>query len=255
VRLTLLARGSSIPDVLEIKLSEPGSILRTIEALNVDMPLYGAWSGLLAVDVLDAPVKGPVVAQVLAGTPAALAGLEPGDVILKANGQATPDAVALTTAMNAALATQKIALELRGRNGATKRTDVNLVRIPRAITPNDQTILFNTLLVGLRHRLTTAGRDDEGVLRLNIGIALIALENWQDALAAFEGIRLGTGGGVADGTLQYYRGICYNRLGKFAEATQAWTAAKNTDAWLTEDGPPIKALAEARLAASLSGGK
>ena len=204
VRLSLLARGSSVPDVLEVKLMEPASILSTLEALNVTLPLHSAWAGFLAIDILDGPAPGPVVARVTPGTQAATAGLEPGDVILRVNGQPAANAAALTAAMDAALPTQKISVDVRGRAGAAKRADLALVRAPRAITPDDQSVLFNTLLANLRHRLASATSiEDQAVLRLNIGIALMALENWSDALASFEGVRLGTGAGVADGTLQY----------------------------------------------------
>ena len=256
VRLSLLARGSSVPDVLEVKLVDPGSVLSTLERLNVSMPLHSAWAGFLAMDVLDGPAPGAVVARVTPGTQAATAGLEPGDVFLSANGQPTPDAAALTAAMDAALPAGKIAVELRSRAGAAKRADLTLIRAPRAITPDDQSILFNTLLGHLRQRLAAAtSPEDQSVLRLNIGIALIALENWADALASFEGVRLGTGSGVAEGTLQYYRGLCFSRLGKFAEAQKAWIAARDSDAWLTEDGPPVKPLAEKLLTPARPGAK
>jgi Flp pilus assembly protein TadD len=86
------------------------------------------------------------------------------------------------------------------------------------------------------------------VLRLNIGIALMRLGNWEDARVELQRAALPDGRGVAQGTVQYHLGTCYDKLGRFAEAAQAWRKARDSAAWLTEDGPPVKELAEARLA-------
>jgi hypothetical protein len=54
------------------------------------------------------------------------------------------------------------------------------------------------------------------------------------------------------GTVQYHLGTCYEKLGRFADAAQAWRKAKDSAASLTEDGPPIKDLAEAKLGSNTS---
>ena len=86
------------------------------------------------------------------------------------------------------------------------------------------------------------------MLRLNIGIALMRLGNWEDARAELERTALPDGPGVAQGTVQYHLGTCYEKLGRFADAAQAWKKASSSQALLTEDGPPIQELAEAKLA-------
>ena len=86
------------------------------------------------------------------------------------------------------------------------------------------------------------------MLRLNIGIALMRLGNWDDARIELERTALPDGPGVAQGTVQYHLGTCYEKLGRFTDAAQAWKKAAASAALLTEDGPPVKELAEARLA-------
>ena len=100
----------------------------------------------------------------------------------------------------------------------------------------------------LRHRLAFAANTPaEPVLRLNIGIALMRLANWEDARQELERATLPDAAGVSQGTVLYYLGMCYEKLGRFADATQAWKKASATAATVTEDGAPIKDLAEAKL--------
>ena len=56
------------------------------------------------------------------------------------------------------------------------------------------------------------------------------------------------GPGVGTGTVQYLLGLSAARLGNRADAEAAFKAAAASNSLLTEDGPPVKELAEARLA-------
>jgi len=60
-------------------------------------------------------------------------------------------------------------------------------------------------------------------------------------------VKLPEGAGVANGTVQYLLGLCADRLGNRAEAETAFRAAAGSDSLLTEDGPPVRDLANARL--------
>jgi hypothetical protein len=52
---------------------------------------------------------------------------------------------------------------------------------------------------------------------------------------------------VSNGTVQYLIGLAAEHLGNRAEAEAAFKTAAASDAWLTEDGPAVKDLAEAKL--------
>ena len=52
--------------------------------------------------------------------------------------------------------------------------------------------------------------------------------------------------GVGPGTVQYLLGLCSAHLGNRAEAEAAFKAAAASSNLLTEQGPPVKELAEAR---------
>ena len=86
------------------------------------------------------------------------------------------------------------------------------------------------------------------MLRLNLAVALARVENWGAARLELQRVKLPDGPGVSSGTVQYLLGLASDRMGNRAEAETAWRAAAASTALLTEDGPSIKELAEARLA-------
>ncbi len=62
-------------------------------------------------------------------------------------------------------------------------------------------------------------------------------------------MKLNDGPGVSAGTVQYLLGLAAERMGNTAEAQAPFTAAAASSALITEDGLPVKDLAEARLQA------
>ena len=105
--------------------------------------------------------------------PAAKAGIQPGDVLLRANSQAVPNAVALTTLLAGRKGDEDMTLDLKDRAGAAKKTDVKVLMTPRLIGLNDQSLLVNKILVDLRGRLEQPGDPlTDSVMRLNLAVAL-----------------------------------------------------------------------------------
>jgi hypothetical protein len=245
VVISLLAAGSGDPDVLDVSLDNQDSIAAAIARLDRAPTFFRPSSGIVAVDVADVP--GAVVLS--ADAKATAAGIRPGDIVTKANGQAIADATALTTLLASRKADDDLMLELKDRAGATKRADLKVFMTPRLMGISDQTLLANRMLLALRARL--AGQNsptDEAVLRLNLAAALAHVEAWSDARAELQRVKLPDGPGVSNGTVQYLLGVCADKLGNRADAEAALKAAAATEALLTEDGPAVKDLAEARLA-------
>jgi tetratricopeptide (TPR) repeat protein len=248
VLVTLLASGSADPDVIALRLDSPESAGRAVEALDASMALHTPSIGLLSIDVIG--LAGAVVARVDRGSGAASAGLTAGDVIVAAGGRSLASAQALADSIRDLAPGGTLSLDVRSRGAAqVKRVELRPVLVPRALAMADQTTRFNPLLLHLRRLLASQPGTDEPVLRLNVGIALMRLGNWQDARAELERVRLPSGGGVSDGTVQYLLGLCYEAGGLFADAEKAWANAKGSDGMLTTDGPPVKDLAAAKLAA------
>ncbi|MEQ1910579.1 MAG: hypothetical protein ABMA15_17295, partial [Vicinamibacterales bacterium] len=69
-----------------------------------------------------------------------------------------------------------------------------------------------------------------------------------EARSQLQQVKLADGPGVGAGTVQYLLGLCNARLGNRVDAETAFKAAAASSSLLTEDGPPVKELAEARLA-------
>ncbi|MGE0704745.1 MAG: PEGA domain-containing protein [Vicinamibacterales bacterium] len=246
VTLSLLAAGSSEPDVLELTLDNPQAMSAAIAALDRTPSLFRPAMGLVAVDIAD--VEGAVVVSVDANGPAAQAGIEPGDAIIGADGQAVANAVALATLLDARTDATSIPLQVRDRAGVVAPATVNMALTPRVIGTTDRSLMINRLLVHFRSRLLESPQGAEAaVLRLNLAAALVRVEAWSEAREALLQVDLPEGPGVSRGTVQYLLGLCAERLGNMSEAQAAYKEALGSEGLLTEDGPAVRDLAEARL--------
>jgi hypothetical protein len=245
--LTLLGAGVAEPDVIEINVEQPDTVAAAVAQLDHGLSFLAPTLGLSAIDVAD--VAGPVIVAVDANGPAARAGLQAGQVVVAADGKPVADAAALNAAVAARTSAGPIALDVKDAAGAQKRVDLAVQMRPRLIGINDQTLLVNRTLVALRARLADAPDGDEkAAIRLNLAAALTRLESWDDARTELRQVTLPEGPGVGTGTVQYLIGLCAARLGNRADAEAAFKSAAASTSLLSEDGPPVKELAEARLA-------
>jgi PDZ domain/PEGA domain len=248
--VSLLAAGSGDPDIVEVTIDRPETFAAAVAQVDRAPSFFRPSLGLSAIDVRD--VAGAVVIGVDANGPAGKAGVAPGDVIVKANAQPIADAVALNTLLASRKGDEALTLELKDRAGAPKRADVTVAMAPRLVGLYDQTLLVNRMLLDLRNRLQTPGSPaEDSVLRLNLGAALARIENWSEARTELQRVKLPDGPGVSNGTVQYLLGLCADKLGSRADAEAAFTAAAASEALISEDGPSVKDLVEARKAGRL----
>ena len=244
--VTLLAAGSSDPDVIDLDLDTPDAAARAVGSLDRSLTFFKPTLGLTVVDVAD--IEGPVVVAVDANGPAAQAGIQPGDIVLKANSQPVTDAAALTNLLSGRKPEEALTLDLKDRAGAAKKADTKVVMTPRLIGLTDQSLMVNKLLVDLRNRLQTQGEPlTDSVMRLNLAVALARVGAWPEARLELQRVKLNDGPGVAAGTVHYLLGLAAERMGNIAEAEAAFKIAAASTALDTEDGLPVKDLAEARL--------
>jgi hypothetical protein len=248
--VSLLAAGSGDPDIVEVTIDRPETFAAAVAQVDRAPSFFRPSLGLSAIDVRD--VAGAVVIGVDANGPAAKAGVAVGDVIVKANAQPIADAVALNSLLASRKGDESLTLELKDRAGAPKRADVTVAMAPRLAGLYDQTLLVNRMLLDLRNRLQKPGSPlEDSVLRLNLAAALARIENWNDARIELQRVKLPDGPGVSNGTVQYLLGLCADKLGSRADADAAFTAAATSEALISEDGPSVKDLVEARKAGRL----
>jgi hypothetical protein len=242
--LSVLAADSSEPDVLEVTLDSPGAQSGVMARLDQVPAMYRPSVGVAVADVLD--VAGAVVISVDGA--AAKVGIAPGDVITKADNQPVSDGSAFSALVAQRKANDRLTVEVKDKSGAVKGAPLTVTMAPRLVAMNDQSLLFNNLVLTLRARLAPGATADP-VVRLNLAVALMRLGNWAGAQAELAKIQLTAGPGVSNGTVQYLRGLCHEALGQASEAEAAWrAAATDADSLLTEDGPAVKELAERKLA-------
>jgi hypothetical protein len=246
--VALLASGSSDPDVIDVDLDSIDSATRAVGRLDRGLSFFRPSLGVTAVDVVD--LEGPVVVAVDPNGPAAKGGIQPGDVLLRANSQPVPDAASLATLLAGRKADESLTFDVKDRAGAAKKADVRVVMTPRLIGLNDQSLLINKILVDLRNRLQQPGDPmTDSVMRLNLAVALARVGAWADARLELQRVKLNDGPGVSAGTVHYLLGLAAERMGNTAEAQAAFSAAAASAALISEDGLPVKDLAEARLQA------
>lgn len=244
--VALLASGSGTPDILDVRLDRPDTIAAAIEKLDRGIGLSRPSLGLLAIDV--AYVTGAVVVGVDANGPAN-GRVQVGDIVVSADGQPVTDAAALDKLITSLTPGETLAVELKDPKGAQKRGDLSVFLTPRLIGMSDQSILANRVLVDLRARFATATDPfQQAVIRLNMAVALTRLGECATARDELKQVQLPDRPGVGNGTVQYLLGVCAEELGNRAEAEAAFKAAAATESLLTEDGPSVRELAQARLA-------
>jgi hypothetical protein len=155
---------------------------------------------------------------------------------------------ALTALVESQAPGQPITLDVRDATGATRQAELKVVPAARVIGLSEQGLLVNRLLLSLRPRVAEASDPfEQSVIRLNMAVALARLADWSAAREELLKVNLPEQSGVGNGTVQYLLALAAENLGNRSEAEAALRVAAASASLLTENGPPVKELAEARL--------
>lgn len=213
--------------------------------------------GLGLADTMLAPAGAPLVARVLAGSPAAQAGIVPGERILQVGEQRTTSVKDLLAAMEAASSKSggvRAPVVLTVDSGKGSRTvRIAPTEAPALVALSEPGRLYNRALAEYRLRARAADDDrTRGVAHLNVGLAYMHFRAWDRATA--DGLTradLPDGAGIGQGTVLYYQGLCALRRGDPEAARAAFQkAATRLGATIeSADGPSAAAAAGRALLA------
>lgn len=226
---------------LVVKPLEADPLGALIQRLGALPQLYEAGTGLSLLDVAGEP--GPWVLAVDAA--AQKAGLQAGRALTAVNGKT----VATVAAFRQAVLEAKPG-PLALAQGALTST-LTPTREPLEIPLTSPQFAYPALIAQLRLQLQGARGEEAAHLRLNLALALMHFRKYDKALELLRDTRLAATRGVSQGTLDYYTGLCFLKLGGVyvPEAAQAFRAAlKAREATLFgPDGPLVAPLAKAAL--------
>ena len=245
------------PDIVRLRLDKPEGVADFVKRLDAAPTDQATLWGLGLADS-TLPPGGPVVARVLPGSPAAKAGVRVGDRVTSVG----PKRTSTTREALAALDTESargggvrsaVVVTLQAGEG-TRTTRIAPVDAPALLSLTDPQMLYNRALAEYRLRARAASDETaRGVAALNTGLALMHFRAYDKALA--EGLQkasLPPGSGIAQGTVDYYRGLCALRRGDSDGARSAFqAAAKAAGSTLESPEGPSAAAAAARALQSL----
>jgi tetratricopeptide (TPR) repeat protein len=246
--LYLLAAGNTVAEAFSVAFTEAASYAPFMAKVDQKATNYRSWSGLITVDSLLQ--EGVPVLRVVAGSPAAQAGVQVGEVLYSAEGKPVTKTAEFLALVEQKKPKDKIALHLKGPQGS-RTVEIVLGQTAQEIPLFDPNLLYNKVMMDLR--LVTEGYPGtEGAAFASLNLALAAM-HFQDFAAAHDYLvkarnELPQRPGISQGTALYYLGVALERLNYKAQAVDAYrSAAGFKEATLiNNDGPSVERLAARR---------
>jgi tetratricopeptide (TPR) repeat protein len=253
-RLYVLAAGNTTAERVDVlNLGEGAAYTGPLGRLDAQFASERPWTGLITVDTLL--MEALPVLRVVPGSPAAQAGLQPGDVVLGADGRVLKGTADLLAAVAAKKSGDEVALQVRGAAAGSAPRTVGLVlgTTAREVPLFDPDVLYNKTMMHLRS-VTEGYPGTEPAAYASLNLALCAM-HFADFAGAHDYLQeakaaLPARPGLSRGTALYYLGLALEKLGYRPQAAEAYRAAADAkDATLIDnDGPAVSALAARRAA-------
>lgn len=243
------APGPSLGDPLRVAL-DGGTATATISnAFVAELVMERPWLGALLIDSDAAP--GPVVMAVTDGSPAAVAGIQTGDVLLAIDGSETLTVVQATAQLSVGAARSAVSLSM-SRDGAPQAIELTVGASPSVFSLNDAGMLYPVLFAKLAALGDSNTRTDtDWIVRLNQAAAFLQAGAPERAVQELRFIEAPAGAGFGQAAVDYWLGVALSTLGpSYVDAArQAFTrAASESNARLFHnDGPWVALRARARL--------
>jgi len=251
-RLYLLAAGNTAAEAIDVvNFGEGAAYTGPLARLDAQFASERPWTGLLTVDTLI--VDGVPVLRVVPGSPAAQAGLQAGDVVLGADGQAVKRTADLLAAVAAKKSGDRLVLQVRGgtAGSAPRGVELKLGASFREVPLFDPQLVYNKTMMDLRS-VTEGWPGTEAAAYASLNLALCAM-HFSDFAGAHDFLQkakaeLPDRPGLSRGTALYYLGLALEKLSYRPQAAEAYRAAAEAkDATLIDnDGPAVAPLAARR---------
>lgn len=250
-RLCLLAAGNTTAEVMDVTFGEGASYTGVLQRLDARFASERPWSGLVTVDTLIH--EGIPVLRVVPGSPAAQAGLQPGDVVRGADGQPIERSADLITAVAAKKPGDRLTLLVKGAAAGSSPREVDLVlgSSAREVPLFDPQLVYNKTMMDLRALVEGyPGTEQAAYAWLNLALCAMHFSDYAGAHDYLQTAKaeLPARPGLSRGTALYYVGLALEKLGYRPQAAEAYRAAAEAkDATLIDnDGPAVAALAARR---------
>jgi tetratricopeptide (TPR) repeat protein len=246
-RLYLLAAGSTRAEVMNVVYGESASYLQVLERLDRRFSSSRTWSGLITVDTRL--FEAVPVLRVVGGSPAAVAGLQPGELVEAVDGQPVHWTADILAALDGKKPQDPMSVRVGGASGE-RTADLVLGETIREIPLFDPGLLYNRAMVDLRGVVDGYPATEQAAYA-KLNLALCAM-HFGDFAGAHDWLQkakteLPERPGLSRGTALYYLGVALDRLGYEAQARDAYRAAAATEATLIDnDGPAVAPLAARR---------
>jgi tetratricopeptide (TPR) repeat protein len=249
-RLHLLAAGSTTAEALDVVFGESASYLEALEKLDRQFTSERTWSGLITVDTLL--FTGAPVLRVVAGSPAAAAGLEPGDLVQVVDGKPVERTADILAAVAARKPQDPLPVQVTGSSGG-RTVEIVLGETVREIPLFDPQLLYNRAMVDLRGVVDGyPGTEQAAYARLNLALCAMHFGDFAGAHDSLQKAKteLPERPGLSRGTALYYLGVALERLGYAPQAAEAYRAAAEAPGatLIDNDGPAVAPLASRRAA-------
>jgi PEGA domain/PDZ domain len=251
VVLNLLAAGNTTADPWDVTYAEPASYLRFISAVDQKTSLTRPWSGLILVDT--SLFDGVPVLRIVPGSPAEHAGIQPGEILVAAEGKPVKGALEFLSLVEGMKPKDRVTLQLRTPAGVSRSVDLTVGETPQEIPLNDPSLLYNKVMMDLRQVVEGyPGTESAAFARLNLAICAMHFGDFAAAHSYLMKAKteLPQRPGLSQGTALYYLGLSLENLGNEyrKEAADAYRAAAAfKDATLfNNDGPAVAPLAARR---------
>ncbi len=246
--LHLLAVGNTKAEAWDVTFAQTASYARFIAKIDQRINNYRPWSGLITVDSLLQ--EGVPVLRVVAGSPAAQAGVQVGEVLYSADGKPIKQTAELLALVEQKKAKDKIALLLKGPAG-NRTVEITLGETAQEIPLFDPNPFYNKVMMDLRLQVAGyPGTERAAFAWLNLALCAMHFEDFAAAHDSLVNARnqLPQRPGISQGTALYYLGVALERLNYKPQAMDAYRAAAGfkDSTLINNDGPAVAPLASRR---------